>query len=290
MTPLVIEENYIDLKEINIDGIYRVSIIKDFIKKYTNDNSQICVSVNKNKYKINYNWFDTITTQSYEKLYYNKIRDGMIFSIFDDNGYPYINIELGNEMVINYINKFFFYNEKKDLDYSHLELILEIGRIFYYKKCIIFHNFNNFATISSYKKNMFLYTSFYNKNHYDYIQNKIVFLKDPFITYELGYWKLDDFLKKIPNTEIIKKIPKLLNSKTNSDLIIKLINNDFYLYTKLINNFNTNIFTNCYVIYNIYEKLSSDKRIETFNDIKYTEEENIDEDFKAVFRQPIRRL
>jgi len=291
LIPIIVKEEFFDIKNINISGNNRISIIKQFLKNYINENSQICIKINDNKYKINYQWFDTITTLSYEKLYYNKIIDGIMFSIFDDNGYPFINIELGNKMVINYLNRFYYYNKKQDLDNTHLDLILEFGRIFNYKKCIIFNNFNNFANIKNYNKNMFLYTSFYDKTIYDYIVSNNIYLKNPYITYESGYWKLDDFLKKEPENDIINKLPeKFKKIKTNSKLIVDLIEHDFYLYLNVINNFDTDIFNNCYVIYNINEKLVSDKRIDHVYNINYTDEEDMDDNYKLVFRQPIRRL
>ena len=289
--PFKIKEDFIDIKNINISGNNRVSIIKQFLKNYVNENSQICIKINEMKYKINYHWFDTITTLSYEKLYYNKIIDGIMFSVFDENGYPFINIELGNKLVINYLNRFFYYKTKQDLDSKHLDLILEFGRIFNYKKCIIFNNFNNFANINMYTKNMFLYTSFYDNTLYDYIISNKIYLKDPYITYESGYWKLDDFLKKEPENDIINKLPeKFKKIKTNSKLILDLIEKDFYLYLKVINNFDTDIFNNCYVVYNMYEKLVSQKRIEYVHNMNYTDEEDMDDNYKLVFRQPIRRL
>jgi hypothetical protein len=289
--PIKIKDVYHDMKNINIMGNNRVSIIKQFLKQYVNENSQICTKINDMKYKINYHWFDTITTLSYEKLYYNKIIDGVMFSIFDEDGYPFINIELGNKLVINYLNRFFYYNKKQDFDTKHLDLILEFGRIFNYKKCIIFNNFNNFSNIQKYTKNMFLYTSFYDKTIYDYIKSNKIYLKNPYITYESGYWKLDDFLKKEPENDVVNKLPeKFKKIKTNANLIIDLIEEDFYLYLKVINNFDTDIFNNCHVIYNIYEKLVSDKRIEHIYNMNYTDEEDMDDNYKLVFRQPIRRL
>jgi len=116
-------------------------------------------------------------------------------------------------------------------------------------------------------------------------------LKNPYITYESGYWKLDDFLKKEPENDIINKLPeKFKKIKTNSKLIVDLIEHDFYLYLNVINNFDTDIFNNCYVIYNINEKLVSDKRIDHVYNINYTDEEDMDDNYKLVFRQPIRRL
>jgi hypothetical protein len=214
-----------------------------------------------------------------------------MFSVFDENGYPFINIELGNKLVINYLNRFFYYKTKQDLDSKHLDLILEFGRLFNYKKCIIFNNFNNFANINLYTKNMFLYTSFYDNTLYDYIVSNKIYLKDPYITYESGYWKLDDFLKKEPENDIVNKLPeKFKKIKTNGKLILDLIEKDFYLYLKVINNFDTDIFNNCYVVFNMYEKLVSQKRIEHVHNMNYTDEEDMDDNYKLVFRQPIRRL
>jgi hypothetical protein len=138
---------------------------------------------------------------------------------------------------------------------------------------------------------MFLYTSFYDNTLYDYIVSNKIYLKDPYITYESGYWKLDDFLKKEPENDIVNKLPeKFKKIKTNGKLILDLIEKDFYLYLKVINNFDTDIFNNCYVVFNIYEKLVSQKRIEHVHNMNYTDEEDMDDNYKLVFRQPIRRL
>jgi len=51
-----------------------------------------------------------------------------------------------------------------------------------------------------------------------------------------------------------------------------------------------NIFKKTYVVYNIYEKLVSEGRADDFKpDIGYVDESSLGEDFKLIFRQPIRR-
>ena len=62
----------------------------------------------------NYHWFDG--TDSYNKFYYNKIKNGLIFNIYDENYYPYLNIEFGEEMVINYLNQYYLYDTKRFID------------------------------------------------------------------------------------------------------------------------------------------------------------------------------
>lgn len=287
--PMENDEEFINIEEIQVSGDTKLMMIKNFLIENANANSQICVSLNGKKYRFNFHWFDTLTTTSYEKLYYNKIQDGMVFSIFDEYGYPFINIELGSKLIINYTNKFLFYNKKTNFTKEHLDLVLQFGRIFSYKKCIIFNNFNNFVDKDS-KINLFSYTSFYDKSIYDYIKTKLIYLKDPFITYESGYWQLDDFIKRKPDEDIVNKLPKEYQDiKTYGLLITKLIEKDYYLYNRVINSLDINIFTNCYVVYNIFEKLNSNKQTD-FNDVKYTEDDEVDEDFSLVFRQPIRRL
>ena len=291
LKPINVDEEYIDSKEIKLSGTTKVLMIKQLLRENVNANGQICLIVNGMKYKLNYHWFDTLTDSSYEKLYYNKNKDGVVFSVFDENGYPYINIECGTKMIINYINRFIFYKAKTDFNHKHLELVLEIGRMLSYSKCIIFNNFNNFTNIKDYKENMFLYTSFYDRTLYNYIKKKEIYLKDPYITYETGYWQLDDYIKKKPDTNIIHKLPDSFhNIKTNEKFITELIEKDYYIYLRIINSLDTTIFSNCYVIYNIYEKLASLKDNGDFNNIKYTEDEDVDDDFNLVFRQPIRRL
>ena len=52
----------------------------------------------------------------------------------------------------------------------------------------------------------------------------------------------------------------------------------------------TGIEKNNYFIYEIYEKLNNQNRVENFRpDIFYENEELLGEDFKLIYRQPIRR-
>jgi hypothetical protein len=285
--PIKIVENFIELSTVEITGENRINIIKKFLKN-TNENSQICIIVNNIKYRVNYHWYDTLTNTAYDKLYYNKIKDGIVFSIFDDNGYPYINIEFGQKMIVNYLNRFLFFSQKTDLNNSHLELISEFGRIFNYKKCIIFNNYNNYSNIKSYKYSLFLYTSFYDRSLYNYIKNKTIYLKNSYITYEIGYWQLDNYLKQKPEDNILVRLPSKYHKLSNGELIIALIENDFYLYSQLIGEMNENIYTKCYVIYNIYEKFSHNRS--RLIDMQYADDVDEDDDFTLVFRQPIRRL
>ena len=70
--------------------------------------------------------------------------------------------------------------------------------------------------------------------------------------------------------------------------MIFIVENNFILYNKFIEL--TNIEKNYYFIYEIYEKLNNQNRIEHFKpNIFYDDEETLGDDFKIIFRQPIRR-
>ena len=173
----------LDFKNYVLSGSDRISLFKNFI----NESTQILVKINKNSYLLNCMFFDSTENSSYTKLYYNKIKDGLLISIYD-NGYPYINIECGKELVVNYLNKFYNYGKTKvEINNELLELILEIGRIFYYKNAIIFPIYRNFSEFEyEKKKKIFLYTHFYNYTIYNYAKNKVKFVNDPFLKNNRG--------------------------------------------------------------------------------------------------------
>jgi hypothetical protein len=107
-----------DFKKYMLPGDDRISLFKNFIS----DSTQIKIN---NNYLLNCMFFDSTENSSYTKLYYNKIKDGLLISIYD-NGYPFLNIECGKELVVNYINKFYNYGQTKvEINNELLEIILE---------------------------------------------------------------------------------------------------------------------------------------------------------------------
>ena len=87
------------------------------------ESDNIIIKLNNKEYNLFCMFFDSTEQSSYTKFYYNKINNGLLISIYEE-GYPYLNIECGNELVVNYINQFYFYNEtKKELNE---ELLLKV--------------------------------------------------------------------------------------------------------------------------------------------------------------------
>ena len=191
-------------------------------------------------------------------------------------------------MVINYINKFYNYGKSKiEINNELLEIILEIGRIFHYKKSIIFPIYRNFSEFKYDKnKKIFLYTHFYNYTIYNYAKNKNKFIDDPFLKNNIGWFSTDNILNSNLETEIKNKLN--LTQNTIREALIFIVENNFIIYDKFIELIN--IEKNYYFIYEIYEKLNNQNRIENFrSNIFYDDDNSFGDDFKLIFRQPIRR-
>ena len=288
------------IEKISINGTDRFDLIKKFIQSYSLNN-KINLSMNINNYSFNYQWFDSSDSSSYSKFYWNKIKDGLLLSIFDTNGYPYLNIELGKELVVNFINQLYFGAQDKvsssnnQITQSILNLIYHIGRIFYYKSAIIFHNYINFNIFESNYNNeqkIFLSMKLFNESIYQYLKNEKKYLDfDSFINYELGYWYLDEFFNKNISKDIEDKIPfDITSMKTNKDLYIECIERKFNYLEKLNDLIDKNIIKNNYVRYNIYERLVVEGISDSFRlDLEYNDDNILDNTFKLIFRQPIRR-
>ena len=276
------EDKYHNIKEIVLEGIDRFSILKQFISSYSS-NKKINLLLNNKKYSFNYQWFDSSESSSYKKFYYNTTKDGILFSIFDENGYPWLNIELGQKLVINYLNQFYFGFNNNNINDDTLELISYFGKIFHYKNALIYHKYNSFNIL--YKDNMYSNFYLFNNSLYDYLKLKKQYLSfNPFISYEIGYWFLDEYFNKKKESNIIN------NVKTNKDLFLNTCNNKFEYYFKMCSLLNSNIINKPYVIFNIYDKLQSTGENMNFKpNIEYTEDNVLDQDFKLIFRQPIRR-
>ena len=272
-----------DIKNLELIGHDRKSLFKHFIS----ESSQIMIIINKKKYLLISMFYDSTDQSSYLNTYYNKIKDGLFISIFD-NGYPYLNMECGNELVVNYINKFYYYgDEKQEINNDLLEIILEIGRIFYYKEALIFNTYRNFTQFNNKKNNMFLYTRFFNYTTYIYAKNKQKEINDPFLKNKFGWYQLDNMLNNNISEDI--KIKLKLNNDTIRNTLINIIENNFIIYDEFIKL--TNIDKNNYLIYEIYEKLNNQNRIQNFkSNIIFDENEILNNEFKLIYRQPLRRL
>lgn len=284
---LTIKDNFKIIDDLKLYELYDNTKIKMF-KKFISESNQIIVYLNNKKYLFICSFFDADANSSYNKLFYNKNKNGLLISLYD-NGYPYLSIECGTELVINYINKFYFYNKKKnELNDELLDIVLEIGRIFCYDKAIIISNYRNFSAFESkYEKDInnkiFLYTNFYNHSLYDYAKNNKKFLDLPFIKNNIGWYMIDNFInKKIP-TEFIANY----NFKTIKEALIYIVENNFTIYSIFENEILKKSEFN--LIYEIYEKLNYQNRILNFKSLIYDNEENFGDDFKLIFRQDLRR-
>lgn len=277
------KNNYHNIKDIILDGIDRFSIIKQFINQYSS-NKKINLILDDNNYSFNYQWFDSSESSSYKKFYYNTTKDGILFSIFDENGYPWFNIELGNNLVVNYLNQFYFGSNNKDFSKNDLELIYYFGKIFHYREALIYHKCIPFSILI--KNNIYSSFNLFNKTIYDYLKYNKKYLEfNPFINYKIGYWYLDEYFNKFAKSSIIE------NVKTNKDLFINTCDTKFEYYLKMCSLLDSNIVNNPYVILNIYDKLLANGHDNYFRpNIEYSEDNIIDQDYKIIFRQPIRRF
>jgi hypothetical protein len=217
-------------------------------------------------------FFDS--TGAYGKFYHNKIDKGLSMIHFDKYGYPLLFIELGQELVVNHINRFYFYNKKEEVDEKKiLELLLKLGKVLNYKKAIIYHsfyNYSNFADNYFTNQKSFLYINHYDNTIYNYLKNnKKPFAFEPF------------YKSSLTDIEII------LNKNSTKEKLIEAIEKDFNEYNNLINQLEINKLN--YGVYNIYEKLVALGEIDVMLDLDYTDEYKKDDTLDLIYRQPIRR-
>ena len=307
-----------DLSAYEPRGDNRIMIIKNFVENYPT----IDITFKSKIYQFQCMWFDSTESSSYSKLYYNKMLDGMMFSLYK-NGYPYLNIEIGKDMVVNHLNRFYFYNDEyqeltnnkyqeltnnkyqeltnneyQELTNDILELLNEFARIFYYTSIIISHQYKNFHEFS--KDNIYSYNRMYNHTIYNYAKNKVKFLYDNNYQYGSGWYKLDKFLN-IKLSDNLIKLYKLPNNTNNTirQALIYIIENDFTSYDNFIqdlDDFTYDILTleesislnkNDYVILKTFTNQSSDY-INKLNIISSDDQINND-DYTLVFNKQVFR-
>jgi hypothetical protein len=244
----------LNLDDLDIDGRDRVALFENFISM-CNSNQQFIM----NSMIFNCEWFDS--SNVYKNFYVNSTKDGFSISQFQ-NGYPVIFIEFGDTMVVNYIKKKYYYDEYVSIDFNKLEdIVSKFAYIFRYQTCKIFFDYKNFSEFEqNYKKDKeFLYNNLYCENIYTYLKSGKKRNDSKFVKYEYGYWQLDTLKKKKIPSEIINLLPKDYNSKSWAELIIKIIEEKFFLYEKLekwCNYYNNKLFEKNYLIFdcNLYLK------------------------------------
>jgi len=263
----VVDETIPTFKHNMIQANTKLDLFQKF-KNLTNKYNQIIV----NKLIFYVYYFDS--SNAYSKFYYNKIEKGLSIIHFDENGYPLIFIELGKEMVVNYIHMYYFYNDKIVIDEKLLlGIVLELGKIFNYKKAKIFNNYKNFYQFNkNYYSNqhMFLYLNHYDDTLYNYLKNNIKpYSFEPF--YENNIYDID-----------------LILNKTNAKKeLIETIEKDFNQYNTMIEKLQFQQFN--YGVFNIYDKLLSSGDIDIMLDMEYSDNTSKDDVFEMIYRQPLRR-
>lgn len=295
----------------------KIEIINNFIRKYGLNTDKIKFdnymkiryknsneNIPKKNYKIFYHWFDG--TDSYELFYKNKNKDGMFFIIYDDNNYPYINIEFGDKMIINNLNKFYYYDKKNKIDITDFLFIVELARIFKYPKFEIngeYENFSEFVgeSVDSYK--VASYSNLYCKSFYEYLKNGKVFYQNiidnkifinfkELFDFKYGYFKIDKLKDmKIPNELLNKFEDKSIKSNNVKDFIIEIIENHYLFYHKLKSYF-SEIFNSLSIDFDVQSYFRNANRdLSVFEDLPYSSyfvEE--DDNYKLVFRRPVKRV
>ena len=247
---------------------HRLELLQNF-KNMSNKDNQIYF----NGMLFTLLFFDS--SSSYSKFYHNKVEKGLSLIHFDARGYPLLFIEMGHELVVNFINQYYFYDSKDDIDEKHLIVLLtKLGKLFSYKKAFIYHSYSNYKEFKNnyYKYNeSFLYINHFNKTLYNYLKNN----KKPF-EFELFY------------NSSLKDIEIILNKYSIKNKILDAIEKDFNEYNNLINTYDEiNKFS--YGIFNIYEKLISSGEIDTMLDLDYDDEYKKDDMLQLIYRQSIRR-
>ena len=296
-----------DFTSFNFVTDSKINIIKQFISSFeSNGSSDSDYNINLNfkdrKYSIYYNWFDG--TDNYSKFYYNQNNNGILFTIYDERYYPYLNIEFGDEMVVNYLNQFYYGQKEKVIDSIDFEFLMQLSNKFKYQSFLLYLEYDNFSEFikeENEENQSYLYSRIYCKSIYQYFKNNQKFYSNikeinSNSSYQFGYWQLDKLKRtKIPKeifnrydvNNFIKKTDKI------SDLIIKIIENHFYDYSNLINLLDQNKIPN--PLKNTYLKMDTLKFFDFDTELKikipYNKDfvEN-DDNFKLIFRQPIRRI
>jgi len=202
-------------------------------------NHVISMANKYNQIKINnmiFNCYFFDSTGAYSKFYYNKIEKGLVLIHFDENGYPLLVIEMGQELAINYMNQYYYYNEKKELKEDIIiDIVLKIGEIFHYKSALIFNTYENFTCFkSNFSENneIFLYMNHFDRTLYNYLKyNKKPFKSEK--NYKNNLKKIDSLINKSIPKEMIDEFHINFEGKSLKELLLFTIEKNFIYYLNI---------------------------------------------------------
>lgn len=281
----------INIKKLNVIAPDRLTLFKLF--------KDMCDKLGQFKYNnmiFISQFFDS--ESSYADFYYNTTSNGFVIYYYE-NGYPILSLEFGQNYVVNFTRTYNLYDKDQkliDID-KFMDIIGYFGRIFKYKKVMIFYPKFNFTEFSKNYINeddkILLHTYLYDKAIYNYIKDRKKFYDNKMMKFIYGYYKLDMFKRdKIPK-QIINKVPKeLKDCKNFGELYVKTVEYHYYFYPKLIEYIEDyyDIFDNCYVELDIISYLKSigDNTID-IPTIKHLVNVDKGERFKLIYENNIKR-
>ena len=283
----------INIETLKIDAIDRYTLFTQFKKK--------CDEYGQYIYKKHIfitEFFDSTT--SYQNLYYNKTKDGMIHTCYI-NGNPILTIELGEQIIINYLKSKCYYDNNSHIDNIPTDELNDIismyCKLFGYKNAVIYFEYNNFTEFKdNYTENKeYLSTNLYCKTLYDYIKNKNTFKTINYYTFNYGFWKIDKIIKMTVPKEIMKKLPDSIKHNISwGELFIEIIEKHFIFYKRMeewFNMYHDNLFKNTFYQFNpiVYLKkfgyIISD--IPSFDHINTRDRGDM---FRIIYNETARRI
>ena len=256
----ILEDDEIPSIDFNIkfEGNDRYDIFTKF-KKECDEYGQYRYHVSRNTHIIFITeLFDS--TSSYQHLYYNKTKDGMVHTCYH-MGYPILSIECGDSIVVNYLKSKCYYDNYTQVPIDEMnEIVAMYCKMFGYREAMIYFEYNNFTEFrDNYNSDFqFLSTNLYCKTIYDYIKNKIS-TSNKYYKFDYGFWQIDKIIKQTIPEEIINRLPNG-KKQTWGELFINVVEKYFYLYNKMedwFNYYHDNLFKKAFFIFNPISYLKS---------------------------------
>ena len=279
----------ISIDKIELGGITRIDLFENFINK-----TNIMGFFNYDNNIYNISWFDSLT--SYQQMYYNKTKDGIIITNMID-GNVNISIECGEKLIINYTKtKCYYSNNTIDtIDTDNITALY--CKLFKYNEAYIFFEYRNFSQfIDNYVENTeYLYNNMYCDTLYQYIKYNTK-ISNKYYKFEYGFWQIDNMIKKLVPQEILSKLPKIIitSKLTWGNMFIEIVEKYFYLYRNMELWFNTyfdNLFKNVYYTFNASSYLKSyGYNIINIPDFKHVTSSDRGGMFDIIYRNTERRI